>query len=123
MPGGIVDAADEAQRRTVRSEPAVWTAIGLHQQPGLGHALAVPTTRCRAARPGTAYALSEQQLAHGGTTELQSCVVERLGQMLLVQTGVLVLRQLEHPGTHLRRHAWQGRRPRSPCTSPAGPSA
>ena len=108
--GGIVDAADQAQRRAVGTEPAVWTAVGLHQQAGLRHALASSAVVGWAACSGAAHTLAEQQLAHGGSPQEQSLVVELLGQVLLVETSVLMLRQLEDPGAHL----WRQRLPRLP---------
>src|SRR5262249_57523306 len=63
-----------------------------------------------AACSGAAHTLAEQQLAHGGSPQEQSLVVELLGQVLLVETSVLMLRQLEDPGAHL----WRQRLPRLP---------
>src|SRR5262252_2674902 len=67
--GGIVDAADQAERRAVGTEPAVWTAVGLHQQAGLRHALASSAVVGWAACSGAAHTLAEQQLAHGGSPQ------------------------------------------------------
>src|SRR5262249_3150922 len=63
-----------------------------------------------AACSGAAHTLAEQQLAHGGSPQEQSLVVELLGQVLLVETSVRMLRQLEDPGAHL----WRKRLPRLP---------
>ncbi len=100
--GRIVDRGMEDETRAAVFEPRMVAAVHLDEEAGLGHALATATMPGRPPGAGTTDPGLAEQAADGGARELDGfALVQELGEVGVIATGIAALGQCQDPGADL----------------------
>jgi len=104
--GGVVEGREEGQAWAPMLQPIMITAVELHEQAGLRHALTVPTVLGRTSSARTPHPGGPEDAVDGGLREREVFAFgQQLAEVCVIDAGVGGLSEPDDPSTDGIRHA------------------